>query len=366
MTPFDPLATLRQKINEIDEQLLVLLNNRAHIVLEVGKIKQEKQVEFYAPEREREIYDRLLQHNAGPFPDAAIRAIFREIISASLSLESPVTVAYLGPKATFTHLACNQRFGSSVSDQPIDSIKGVFDAVEKGRADYGVVPIENSTEGVVNHTLDMFVDSPLKIYGEVFLEVAHHLLSKAASVEGIKRIYSHPQAIAQCRAFLETTLPNAPITEVSSTAHAAKLCQEDATVAAIASELAAKLYQVPILSRQIEDNPHNVTRFLVISKKLHRPTGSDKTSIIVSIKDKPGALYQTLRLFSDKQINLTKIESRPSKKKAWEYLFHIDMVGHIEDEALRRVLDDLKPAVAHLKILGSYPLAEAGGASPSP
>ncbi len=360
MAPLDPLSLLRQKIDAIDEKLLLLLNDRARIVQEVGTIKQEKGAEFYVPGREQEIYERLQQLNAGPFSDTAIHSVFREIISASLSLETPLKVAYLGPKATFTHLACNQRFGSSVVDQPIDSIKGVFDAVEKGRADYGVVPIENSTEGVVNHTLDIFVDSPLKIYGEIFLEVTHHLLSKAPSLESLKCIYSHAQAIAQCRVFLETNLPNVPVKEVSSTAYAAKLCQEDEAVAAIASELASKIYQIPILSQQIEDNPHNVTRFLVISKKLHIPTGKDKTSIIVSIKDKPGALYQCLRLFSDKEINLTKIESRPSKKKAWEYLFHIDMVGHLEDEGIHGVLEALKPEVALLKILGSYPLAEEG------
>lgn len=358
MSRSDPLQSLRQKIDEVDAKLLLLLNDRARIVQEVGKIKEEEKTAFYVPMREQAVYDRLLEHNSGPFPDDAIRSIYREIISASLALEEPTKIAYLGPKATFAHLACIQRFGSSVSNFPIDSIKGVFDAIEKGRADFGVVPIENSSEGVVNHTLDMFVDSPLKIYGEVFLEVVHHLLSKAHEIEGIKRIYSHAQAIAQCSQFLETTLPNVSVTEVSSTAYAAKLCQEDTTVGAIASDFASQIYQVPIVSKRIENSTNNITRFLVISKKLHCPTGADKTSVIVSIKDKPGALYETLRLFSDNKINLTKIESRPSKKKAWEYLFHIDMMGHLEDKPIRLVLDQLQLQVALLKILGAYPVAK--------
>lgn len=354
----DPFISHRQKIDEIDEILLSLLNDRARIVQEIGKIKRGSKAELYVPGREKEIYERLLQRNSGPFPDKAVRAIFREIISASLSLEGPIKVAYLGPLATFTHLACLQRFGSSVSDLPVDSIKAVFRMVEKNWADFGVVPIENSTEGVVNHTLDMFVDSSLNIYGEVFLEVAHHLLSKAGKVETVKQIYSHPQAIAQCSTFLEENLAHIPVTEVSSTAHAAELCQEDVGAGAIASELAAALYGIPILRKRIEDNANNITRFLVVSKKLHHPTGSDKTSLIVSIKDKPGALYETLRHFSEKKINLTKIESRPSKKKAWEYLFYIDMVGHVEDDPIRDVLDQLRPQTALLKVLGSYPSAE--------
>ncbi len=361
MSQADPFLPHRQKIDAIDEKLLLLLNDRARIVQEVGKIKKARSAEFYVPTREKAIHERLCRLNSGPFSDTAIKSIFREVISASLSLESPVKVAFLGPRATFSHLACLQRFGASASELPSDSIKGVFDAVERGQADFGVVPIENSTEGVVNHTLDLFVDSHLKIYGEIFLEVAHFLLSKADALEKIKRVYSHPQPIAQCASFLETKLPNVHLSEVASTARAAQLCREDETAAAIASEIASKIYQVPILKARIEDSVHNITRFLVISKKLSSPTGSDKTSVIVSIKDQPGALYKILRHFSDKGINLTKIESRPSKKKAWEYLFHIDMEGHVEDAPIANVLDALKPQIASLKILGSYPSAQEQG-----
>lgn len=358
MAQIESLDPFRQKIDEIDVQLLKLLSERALIVQEVGKIKREQGAAFYAPSREQEIYERLNQVNTGPFPEKAIRSIFREIISASLSLEEPVKVAYLGPRATFTHLACIQRFGSSVTDHSVNSITGVFDEIERGLADYGVVPIENSTEGVVNHTLDLFVDSPLKIFGEIFLEVSHHLLSSAENKESIRKIYSHSHAIAQCQSFLDANFSNIPVKEVSSTARAAELCQEDLEAGAIASELAAQIYQIPVIQKRIEDNPHNMTRFLVISKKMPEPTGKDKTSIIVSTRDEPGGLYKLLCPFSEQKINLSKIESRPSKKKAWEYLFHIDMSGHIEDAPIRAVLDRLRPQTILLKVLGSYPVAE--------
>jgi len=269
-----------------------------------------------------------------------------------------VKVAYLGPRATFTHLACMQRFGFSITDLPVGSIKEVFDEVERGRADFGVVPIENSTEGVVNHTLDLFVDSPLKIFGEILLEVSHHLLSKTGKIEDLRRIYSHSHAIAQCKNFLESHLPQIQIMEVSSTARAAEMAQEDPTAGAIASELAAKLYHLTVIKKRIEDNIHNFTRFLVVSQKGHNRTGRDKTSVMFSIKDKVGALYEMLHPFSEQQINLTKIESRPSKKKAWEYIFYVDMAGHVEDEKIRMALEGLKNQAIFLKVLGSYPMAE--------
>ncbi len=357
MPQSDSLLPLRLKIDEIDLKLLALLNDRARLVREIGEIKRDKKAEFYTPLREEEIYDRLAQLNLGPFSNEAVRNIFREIISASLALEVPVKVAYLGPRATFTHLACMQRFGASVSDFPVNSIKEVFDEVERGRADFGVVPVENSTEGVVNHTLDLFVDSPLKIFGEVLVEVSHHLLAKGGEIESLRRIYSHPQAIAQCKDFLEAQLPKVPLEEVSSTALAAELAAEDPSVGAIASELAAKLYNLVILKRQIEDHAHNLTRFLIISKKSHERSGTDRTSILCSIRDCPGALYKMLSPFADQKINLTKIESRPSKKKAWEYLFYIDLTGHLTDEGVSFALEQLKKEAVFLKVLGSYPMA---------
>lgn len=357
MSQIDPLESYRQTIDQIDEKILALLSDRGRIALEIGHIKRSNKTELYDPLREQLIYKRLLEFNPGPLPAQAVENIFREIISASHALQEPMKVAYLGPQATFSHLACLEHFGASVTDRPVSSIKGVFEEVEKGLADFGVVPIENSTEGGVNHSLDLFADSPLKIFGEIFLEVTHHLLSKAEHIDQIKHVYSHPQAIGQCRGFLEHNLPNVTLTSVSSTARAAELCQNDPTAAAIASEVAAKIYHIPILRKRIEDSTQNVTRFLVISKKLSKPSGSDKTSIIISIKDAPGALYEILRPFAEQRINLAKIGSRPSKKKVWEYLFHIDMIGHVEDQPIRTALENLKSEMISIKVLGSYPRA---------
>jgi chorismate mutase/prephenate dehydratase len=272
-----------------------------------------------------------------------------------LALEGPLKVAYLGPRATFTHLACIRKFGSSAQYLPLTSIKDVFNEVERGRADFGVVPIENSTEGVVNHTLDMFIDSNLQIYGEVLQEVSHHLLSKSDSMEGLKKIYSHPHAIAQCRQWLETNLPNVPVSEVHSTARAAEICTEDPSAAAIASELAAQIYGLKVLKARIEDNINNYTRFLILSSKSPERTGKDKTSVMLSVKDKVGALYDLLRPFASHGANLTKIESRPSRRKAWEYIFFIDIEGHMDEDRVKRALAEIKPRCLFLKILGSYP-----------
>ncbi len=276
-------------------------------------------------------------------------------MSASLSLEGPQRVAYLGPRATFTHLACIQKFGNSAQYLPVNSIKDVFNEVERGRANFGVVPIENSTEGVVNHTLDMFIDSNLLIYGEVLQEVSHHLLSKTGRLEDIKKIYSHPHAIAQCRNWLESNLPHMSVSEVPSTARAAELCADDPSTAAIASELAGQLYGLKVLKARIEDNLNNFTRFLVLSQKPPERTGKDKTSIMLSVKDKVGALYDLLRPFASHGINLTKIESRPSRRKAWEYIFFVDVEGHVEEDRVKKALEEIKSRCLFLKILGSYP-----------
>jgi chorismate mutase/prephenate dehydratase len=264
-------------------------------------------------------------------------------------------VAYLGPSATFTHLACIRKFGSSAQYLPMTSIKEVFNEVERGRADFGVVPIENSTEGVVNHTLDMFIDSNLQIYGEVLQEVSHNLLSRADSLSAIKKIYSHPHAIAQCRNWLETNLPGVPVSEVHSTARAAEICADDPTSAAIASELAGQLYGLKALKIRIEDNINNYTRFLALALKPAERTGKDKTSIMLSVKDKVGALYDLLRPFASTGVNLTKIESRPSRRKAWEYIFFIDVEGHVDEERVKKALEDIKSRCLFFKILGSYP-----------
>jgi len=347
----------RQSIDRIDDEILKLLNERSKNVVEIGKLKKQSDTEanLHTPGREAEIVDRLMRHNQGPFPNDAIRTVYREIMSASLSLEGPQTVAYLGPRATFTHLACIQKFGESAQYVPVNSIKDVFNEVERGRANFGVVPIENSTEGVVNHTLDMFVDSSLLIYGEVLQEVSHHLLSKADRSEDIKKIYSHPHAIAQCRNWLETNLPHVPVSEVPSTARAAELCVDDLSGAAIASELAGQLYGLKVLKARIEDNINNFTRFLVLSQKPSERTGKDKTSVMLSVKDKVGALYELLRPFASHGINMTKIESRPSRRKAWEYIFFVDIEGHLEEDRVKKALEEVKGRCLFLKVLGSYP-----------
>ncbi len=353
----EDLREHRQEIDRIDDQILRLLNERSKSVIEIGKLKKLKDAEaqLHTPAREAAIFERLSQQNTGPFPTEAIRAVYREIMSASLSLEGPQRVAYLGPRATFTHMACMQKFGSSAQYIPVNSIKDVFSEVERGRAHFGVVPIENTTEGVVNYTLDMFIDSSLLIYGEVLQEVAHHLMSKNGVTGDIKRIYSHPHAIAQCRNWLETHLPHVPMSEVASTARAAELCVDDPAAAAIASELAAELYGLKVITARTEDNINNFTRFLVLSQKPPERTGRDKTSLMLSIKDKVGGLYDLLRPFASHGLNMTKIESRPSRRKAWEYIFFVDIEGHIDEERLKKAVEEVKSRCLFMKILGSYP-----------
>ncbi|HEU4685158.1 MAG TPA: prephenate dehydratase [Nitrospira sp.] len=351
------LSDYRKEIDRIDDEILHLLNERSKSVIEIGKLKKQKDAEanLHTPAREAAIIERLIRQNPGPFPSEALRPVYREIMSASLSLEGPQKVAYLGPRATFTHMACMQKFGSSAQYVPVNSIKDVFSEVERGRAHFGVVPIENTTEGVVNHTLDMFIDSNLLIYGEVLQEVSHHLLSQSGLAEEVKKICSHPHAIAQCRNWLETHMPHIPVSEVASTARAAELCLDDPTMAAIASELAAQLYGLKVIKTRIEDNLNNYTRFLVLSQKPPERTGRDKTSLMLSIKDKVGALYELLRPFASHGLSMTKIESRPSRRKAWEYIFFVDIEGHIEEERVKKALEEISSRCLFMKVLGSYP-----------
>ncbi|GAB4389838.1 MAG: prephenate dehydratase [Thermodesulfovibrionales bacterium] len=351
----EELDKLRKKIDKVDEEILDALNRRAGIVLDVARIKRDNKAEFYSPKREKEILERLTRLNGGPFPNDALKLIYREILSASLSLEEPLKVACLGPLATFSHLAALRHFGSSASFLPCESIRGVFEAVDTGRAEYGVVPIENSTEGVVNYTLDMFMDYDLKISSEAMLEISLNLLSKSGDRSKIKKIYSLPQPAAQCRGWLESNMPHVPVLDASSTANAAETASQEEDAAAIASELAAKIYDLHFVERHIEDKRHNVTRFLVIAKGFPPKSGNDKTSIMFSVKDKPGALYDILQPFKKAKINLTKIESRPSKRKAWEYIFFVDMEGHMEDRRLKKAIEAVKEECLFLKVLGSYP-----------
>jgi len=351
------LGELRQQIDAIDDEILELLNRRARVVIEVGHAKAGEQKEFYVPSREQAIYERLTASNPGPFPGEAIRRVFREIISASLSLEQPMKVAFLGPQATFTHVAAMQQFGFSAQLVPQKSIPAVFDEVLRGRAHYGVVPVENSNEGVVSHTLDMFMESDLKINAEVLLGISHDLLSRSGRLADVRKVVSHPQALAQCRKWLEENLPDVPLVDVASTALAAQLASEDEAAAAVASEMAATLYGLQVVKPKIEDNPNNFTRFLVIGKKTPGRSGRDKTTIMFSVKDEPGILYRMLEPFSKHGINLSKIESRPMKKKAWEYIFFLDMEGHVEEDNVHGAVEELKGYCQFLKVLGSYPRA---------
>jgi chorismate mutase/prephenate dehydratase len=351
------LKELRAEIDRLDDEILSLLNRRAQTVIEVGRIKSERNLRFYVPEREVEILRRLCAANRGPFPNDALKAIYREIISASLALEKPLSVAFLGPKATFTHLACLKHFGESADYVPQINVSEVFEAVERGVADFGVVPIENSSEGIVSNTLDMFVDHSLLICGEILVEVAHDLLSVTGDIEHVKKVYSHPHAIAQCRGWLERNLRSTPVFDVESTARAAELAADDPAAAAIAGEAAAKIYGLKSIRKRIQDNTNNFTRFIIIGKIAPKRTGSDKTSILFAARDEVGALHLMLEPFAKNRVNLTKIESRPVKTKAWEYLFFLDMEGHISADPVAAAVDELRMRAQYLKILGSYPRA---------
>ena len=347
----------RSRINELDNQILQLLNQRAEAALHIGDLKRRQDLPSYIPEREAGIHSRLMAQSRGALPPEGVRAIWSEIISWCRALERPLTVAYLGPPATFTHQAAVLHFGSAATLSPARSIGEVFDQVERGRADVGVVPVENSTEGAVNVTLDRLVESDAVIGGEVYLDIAQHLLSRAGALGEIKRVVSHPQGLAQCRGWLSEHLPGAATEEVASTAAAAELAATDATAAAIASELASRLYGVPILHAHVEDLPDNSTRFLVIGRQASGPTGHDKTSIVFAMRDEPGVLYRILEPCARLGINLSKIESRPAKRKPWKHVSFVDLEGHRETPAVAEALGEIGERTLFLKLLGSYPAA---------
>lgn len=357
------LPDIRKKIDALDSQLLALLNQRADLVHEVGVLKQRDGVAIYAPEREEQLLRSLaekLAQQGGRLPESAIRAIYREIISASYALEKGLAIAYFGPEATNTHQAARQKFGASVDYVPQPSITDVFHAVARGKADYGVVPIENSTEGAVTHTLDVLSDTELKICAQVLLKIENHLVAKIPR-EDIRKIYSHPQVFGQCRAWLQGHLPHADLIEVSSTPRAAELAAREPGAAAITGPMAAEVYGLNILETSIQDIASNTTRFLVVGHNTCPPTGRDKTSVMFSVHDKPGALFSALEPFQRLGINMSKIESRPSKRKAWEYFFFVDAEGHAQNEPLAGALAELGRHCAFVKILGSYPQPPAEG-----
>jgi chorismate mutase/prephenate dehydratase len=347
----------RSRINDLDNQILQLLTQRAEAALQIGDLKRRQAAPTYAPEREAEILRRLIGSNTGPLAAESIATVWREILSACRALEAPLTVAYLGPQATFTHQAALQRFGAGAGYRPARTIAEIFDDVERGRADYGVVPVENSTEGAVNVTLDRLSVSDVVICGELRLEIAQQLLTRARDLAEIKRVASHPQGLAQCRRWLAEHLPDAATEETTSTAAAAELAAGDATVAAIASELAGRLYGVPALRSRIEDNPHNATRFLVVGRRAVPATGRDKTTILFAMKNEPGSLFRILEPLARSGINLTKIESRPAKQGPWEYVIFVDLEGHRATPEVETVLREIGERTLFLKVLGSYPAA---------
>jgi len=347
----------RKAIDALDAKLVALLNERTKHVLGIGEIKRKAGEEIYVPSRERQVFQRIIKNNAGPITDASLRAIYREIMSSALALEKSMTIAYLGPEATFTHQAAIQRFGSSLLYAAQKTIADVFNEVAKGRADYGVVPVENSTEGVVTHTLDMFVDSDLKIVSQIVLPISHCLVSKSRR-ERIKKLYVHPQSLAQCRAWVHKNLASAEIVETSSNARSAELAAQEKHAAAIAGLLAAEKYGVPVLEHDIQDNAANATRFLVLGRKCSPPTGHDRTSLMFSIADEVGALHRALAPFRKYRLNMTKIESRPSKRRVWEYFFFVDCDGHSSEGKVAKAIAQLATQCSFVKVLGSYPNAE--------
>ncbi len=347
----------RKAIDKLDAQIVKLLNERTQHVLGIGETKLKAGEEIYVPHRERAVLDRVCKLNAGPITDESLRAIYREIMSSALSLEKTLTIAYFGPEATFTHQAAIRKFGSSLNYSAQKTIADVFAEVGRHRADYGVVPVENSTEGVVTHTLDMFVDSDLKVVAQIVMRVQQCLMSKAAKGD-IQKLFVHPQSLAQCRAWIQNHLPHVEIIETSSNARSAELAAKTKHSAALGGALAAQRYGLDVLEADIQDNATNTTRFLVLGRKCSPPSGQDRTSIMFSIPHQVGALHTSLAPFRKYRLNMTKIESRPSKRKAWEYFFFVDCDGHYEDKRVANAIADLQKHCTFVKVLGSYPNSE--------
>lgn len=353
------LQQLRKRIDGLDRSLLELLNQRGRLVQAVGALKLKNGQPVFVPGRERALLSRLKTHNNGPLSDQAVENLFLEIVHTCRHLQKQLKVSYFGPEASFSHAAALKSFGRNAVLVPARTISEVFAEVDKNRADFGVVPIENSTGGGVYHTLDMFIESPLSICAELELPVHHYLLGHAVrSIDQVKTLFSHYQALAQCRNWVDTHLPGARVVESTSTAEAAQQAARVRGAAAIASKLAAERYGLDILASRIEDAAQNYTRFLVIGTAEPQPTGRDKTSIMFSIKDRPGALFDMLLPFKRYRLNLTKIESRPTRQKAWEYIFFVDFAGHRSEKRVQNALEQLQKSCVFLKVLGSYPRTE--------
>ena len=352
------LIAIRQKIDALDNDIQRLISERARCAQEVRRIKADSgDVAYYRPEREAQILRNVIAHNEGPFSDEEIARLFREIMSACLALQHPMRIAYLGPEGTYTHAAALKHFGHSVSTVFHGAIDEVFRDVEAGESHYGVVPVENSTEGMVSHTLDMFIQSPLKICGEVEMRIHHCLLAQEADLSSVQCVYAHQQALAQCREWLDSELKHVPRVAVSSNAEAARTAQRKEGVAAIASSASAGIYNLKTLATNIEDEPDNTTRFLVVGKRASHASGHDKTSLLLSTVNKPGALSKLLLPLANAGISMTRIESRPSRRGMWDYVFFIDIEGHMDDPKVAAALKALGEEAAMIKVLGSYPVA---------
>ncbi|MEM9533375.1 MAG: prephenate dehydratase [Pseudomonadota bacterium] len=353
------LGALRERIDDIDRRLQELITERAEIAREVGKSKGEnlRSIDLFRPEREAEVLRGVVERNSGPLSNEELTRLFREIMSACLAQQEGLKIAFLGPEGTFSQAATLKNFGHSIQSLPVSTIEEVFADVENGHADFGVVPVENSTEGSVSNTLDMFLSSPLKICGEVEMAIHHNLLSLAPDTSSIDRVYSHPQSLAQCRQWLRDHLPDAERIPVASNAVAARRVRQMPDAAAIAGDSAASVYGLKVLHAKIEDQPDNSTRFLVVGRRLLAPSGHDKTSLLVSAEDRPGLLYHLLDPLAQAGVSMTRIESRPSRQGKWGYVFFIDVLGHAETDPLSSALKELKEMSSLYKILGSYPEA---------
>lgn len=355
------LATLRERIDGIDLHIQQLIGERAQFANQVGKAKGKlaAAVDYYRPEREAQVLRRVVDRNDGPLHDEVLVRLFREIMSACLAQQEPLKIGFLGPEGTHSQQAVFKHFGHSIHGLPLASIEEVFQEVEAGNADFGVVPVENSTQGTIQSTLDMFLTSRLKISGEVELRVHQHLLSRSGRIEDIERVYSHPQSFAQCKAWLREYLPKAEKIAVSSNAEAARRARNADDAAAIAGASAGNVYGLRTVAGPIEDRPDNTTRFLVIGRELFTPSGNDRTSLLIFIKDEPGALYNVLSPFAKRGLSMNRIESRPGHTGRWQYAFFVDIGGHVQEPAMREALDELQDLAHEVKVLGSYPVAIA-------
>jgi len=354
------LDQLRSQIDSVDEQIQNLISERARLAQEIGRVKGAKTTaEFYRPEREAQVLRKVVERNEGPLRSEEIARVFRELMSACLAQEEPLKVGFLGPEGTFTQSAVLKQFGHSVRGLPLATIEEVFHEVEAGVADFGVVPIENSTEGTVNHTLDMFLTSPLKICGEVELRICQHLMGRMKDISQIARVCSHPQSLAQCRAWIAQYLPNVEQIPASSNAEAARRARDEDGTAAIAGDAAAEVYSLHTLFANIEDHADNTTRFLVIGRKIFPPSGDDRSSLLVSARgtEGPGVLHDLLNPLARHGVSMTRIESRPSRRRKWDYVFFIDLVGHVDDDNVRGALEEIENHADLFRVLGSYPRA---------